>query len=184
MTDTSAIFFFNEKGFFMSFAQKLETILSSGPKDKERYITASQLLSLSFIQNLQNYCSQHNPELFENIKKTTLSVVRTNFNSENSVSNVNYRRVPAYIELYNKENKKCVRIILSTTGENEMVCGYYSDVTKNVKNNHFCSQSQMQNEFITNIKLMQSDEFLSQTVIFLLGGQNTPFVNNDKQKLN
>lgn len=160
----------------MSFHTFIEDILKTGPKDLNAYKMSTQLFWVLTVKNIQNYLTKVNKaEYLSVIKSKVVNVIPE---AEDSISLVNFRRIPSYIEFYNPNNKNCIRIILSTLGKPVTVVCFYSDYEKNNKNNHLGKETKMINEIIGPSHMTQDDQFIEKLVLFLLGSKDTPYATN------
>lgn len=157
----------------MSFHTEIENILKTGPRNLEFYLESTRLFWIITVKNINNLLSLLNKK--EHLGSIKSKVIRVIPEGENSISLVNFRRIPAYIEFYNPDKKQCVRIILSTLGVPYVVVCFYSNYDKNGKNNHLSRQTIMVNEFIGPAHLTQDDNFVEKMVLFLLGSNDTPY---------
>jgi hypothetical protein len=167
----------------MTLRDIVEQIFLTAPKNEIAYRTMHQLLAANLAPNIENYAKSLSTEKGQGISKTVVKIVQVSPAAENNVSILNYRRAKVYIEFYNPNFKRCVRIILSTTGVPYFLIGYYSNYTKNNKNNknnHFCKDTVMNNEFYGPVKLCSGVEFIHHTTKFLLGETESPYVSSDE----
>lgn len=157
----------------MSFQNAVEDILKTGPKNLNFYLESTRLFWILTVKNINNFLTLTNKTNQLSLIKST--VVKVIPEAEDSISYVNFRRIPAYIEFYNTSTKQCVRIIMSTLGSATVIVGFYSNYEKNGKNNHLGKETKMVNEFTGPAHLTQDDNFIEKMVMFLMGSQITPY---------
>lgn len=160
----------------MSFHTYVEEILSTGPRNLNTYKQGTKMFWGIIINSIKdNLEKNNNINKLHDIKSVVVDVIPA---AEDSVSDVNYRRIPSYIEFYSAESKNCVRIILSTLGGPSVIVGFYSNYEKNKKNNHMGKDTKMVNEFYSSAKIVNDEEFITKLISFILGGTETPYVTN------
>lgn len=160
----------------MTFQIAIEEILKSAPRDINFFIQSNKMFWSVFSTQVAQCLKDefNNTKALASIHSTVVKVI---IEAENSISHINYRRVPSYIEFYNKDTKRCVRIIISTINDFRILMGFYSNYEKNIKNNHFSEDTKMLNEFLGPIKITQEPDFVKKVCAFLLGSVETPYVN-------
>ena len=159
----------------MIFSDYVNLIANSPIKSSDNYNKLSNMLARSMAENIVSYIRSKESGTNISTKNIKLSVIKSN-NLDNTAlySGITFSRFQTYIEFYNTENKRTIRFILDPlTGESFLI-GFYSNYKKSVKNNAFCNNTLMINEFYSNMKIINSSQFIGQTANFLLGSNEEP----------
>lgn len=150
--------------------------MKTGTKNLTFYRESTKLFWILTVTNIKKYLLAVNKDKYlSDIKSSVVFVIPE---AEDSISFINYRRIPAYIEFHNPNTKQCVRFFLSTLGTPTVVVGFYSNYEKNGKNNHFSKDTTMINEMIGPSHITQDDAYVEKMVLFLLGNKDTPYATN------
>lgn len=160
----------------MSFSNFVEDILKTGPKDLKFYIESTKLFWILTVGNFSKILNALGKQKYLSNIKSSVVIVKPE--GEDSISVVNFRRIPAYIQFYNPDTKQCIRIILSTLAAQTIIICFYSNYQKNGKNNHLGKDTTMVNEIFGPTHLTQDDSFVEKMVLFLLGSKDTPYATN------
>lgn len=170
----------------MNFKDYVERIMSTLPKSLEHYHLFNQMLVQTLLNNLETYIKSSGDEQTLDLLKVKARAVKVNMGGENSIygSAINYRRLHGYIEFYNEEKQRLVRLIISTTGDETFICGFYINHKNNNKNNYLSKDCEMVNELYGPLKIANTFEFTDQMAKFLMGSLDTPYVQRtEKPKL-
>ena len=166
----------------MVFSDYAEKIMATGPKDPTAYLQMNKILAKTLADGIVEYIkSKENGASIstKNIKLSVVEVKSPNAESSAMYSGINYRRLKNYIEFYNTQLNKAVRIVISTTGERSFLIGYYNNYKKTASNNHFSKETIAVNEFYAPIALLNTTDLIGQTANFLMGSESSPFVNKE-----
>lgn len=169
----------------MVFADYLEEILNTVPKDRVAYLQMNKILAKTLSDNIGAFVKSKENGADISTRNIKVKVNETKPHQENVAiySNINYQRTHSYIEFYNELTKRSVRILLSTTGQRSFVVGFYINYTKNKNNNQFCKESSSVNEFFTSVNMLNTSNFIAQVSNFLLALSDSPFEEQAKNAL-